>query len=118
MDFDQQSSPQAGDPDGGRQMVDGRGREDGEPNRREARRFLQIQSRQGAIELNRFQKPEPMGGEGRQAFESITELGLVERRAQIVAEIARDRQPAHSRTSGGGALQHRKRPDWLSGKLK
>ena len=37
----------------------------------EAGRFLQIQSRQRAIELNRFQEPEPMGGERRQAFESV-----------------------------------------------
>ena len=61
MDLDQQFPPQAGDPDRRRQMVDGRGGEDGEPDRLEAGRFLHIQSRKRPIELNRFQKPEPMG---------------------------------------------------------
>ena len=110
MDLDQQSPPQAGDPDGRRQMINGRRREDGEPDGSEAGRFLQIQSRQGAIELNRFQKPEPMGGERRQAFESVVRLGLIQRRTQIVAKIGRNRQPAHRRTSGGGALEHKNDP--------
>jgi hypothetical protein len=35
---------------------------------------------------------------------------LIQRGAQIVAEIGRERQPAHSRTSGGGALQHENDP--------
>ena len=94
-------------------MIDGRGREDGEPDRLEAGRFLQIQSRQCAIELDCLQKSEPAGGERSEALESLRRLGLRERRAQILAEIARDRQPVHHRTSGGGALQHGKRPDLL-----
>ena len=49
-----------------------------------AGRFPQAQSAQCAIELNRFQKPEPMGGERGQAFETITRLALIERHAQIV----------------------------------
>ena len=110
MNLDQQSPPQAGDPDGRRQMINGRRREDREPDGSEAGRFLQIQPRQGAIELNRFQKPEPMGGERRQAFESVARLGLIQRRTQVVAKIGRDRQPAHGRTSGGGALGHKNDP--------
>jgi hypothetical protein len=63
MDLDQQPPPQAGDPDRRRQMIDGRGRQDGEPERLEANRFFQSQSRQGAIELNRLQKTEPVAGQ-------------------------------------------------------
>ena len=63
MDVDQQFSPQAGDPDRGRQMIDGRGGEDGEPDRLEARRFLEAKARERAIELDCLQKGEPMGGE-------------------------------------------------------
>ena len=36
IDFDQQSSAQAGDSDRGRQMIDGRGSKQGEPNQRKA----------------------------------------------------------------------------------
>ena len=105
MDLDQQSAPQAGDPDRGGQMIDGRGREDGEPDRLEAGRFLQIQSRERPVELYGLQKTQPMAGQRGQAFKAVAGLGLSERRAQIVAEIARERQPAHRRTSGGGALR-------------
>ena len=87
-------------------MIDGRGRENGETDRLKAGRFLQIQSRQRAIELHRFHKSEPARGKRGEAVERIPRLGLIERRAQIAAEIACDRQPAHDRTSGGGALQH------------
>jgi hypothetical protein len=45
LDLDQQLPAQAGDSDRRRQMIDGRGREDGEPDGLEAGRFLQIQSR-------------------------------------------------------------------------
>ena len=87
-------------------MIDGRGREDGEPDRLETWRFLQIQSRQRAIELHRFQKTEPARSKRGEAVERIRRHGLIERRAQIAAEIVRDRQPAHDWTTGGGALQH------------
>ena len=63
-----------------------------------------------AIELHRFQKPEPMRGKRGQAVERVRRLGLIERCAQIAAEIARDRQPAHHRTSGGGGLLHESDP--------
>ena len=49
-------------------------------------------------------KAEPMGGERGQAFETLGRLGLSQRRAQILAEIARDRQPVHHRTSRGSGL--------------
>ena len=45
MDVDQQFSPEAGDPDRGREMIDGRGGEDGEPDRLKAGRVLDAQAR-------------------------------------------------------------------------
>ena len=68
-------------------MIDGRGREDSEPDRLEAGRFLQIQSRQCAIELDCLQKSEPAGGERSEALESLRRLGSSERGAQILAKI-------------------------------
>ena len=82
------------------QMIDGRRGEDGEPDRLKARRFLMPEARQGAIELDRLQKSEPIGGERGQALETILRLGLSQRSAQILAEISRNRQPVHHRTSG------------------
>ena len=75
MDLDQQSAPEARDPDRGRQMIDGRGGDNGEPDRREAGRFRRAQPGESAIELNRLQKPEPMAGQRRQAFEPLAGLG-------------------------------------------
>ena len=91
-------------------MIDGRGREDGETHRVEAGRLLWIQSRQRAIELHRFHKSEPARGKRGEAVERIPRLGLIERCAQIAAEIMRDRQPAQRRTSGGGGLLHQSDP--------
>ncbi len=111
MDLDQQSPPQAGDPDRGGQMVDGRGREDGQPDRLEAGRFLHIQSRDRPVELHGLQEPEPMARQRGQALKAVRRLRLVQRGAQIAAEIGRGRQPAHGRTSGGGAIQHKNDPN-------
>ena len=91
-------------------MVDRRGREDGEADRLEAGRFLHIQSRERPIELNRLQESEPMARQRGQALEAIRQLRLVQRGAQIAAEIGRGRQPGHGRTSGGGAIQHKNDP--------
>src|SRR5271163_3982162 len=93
-------------------MIDGGGSEDCEPNRQKARRFLQAQSAQSAIELDRFQEPKPTGGEGSQALETFSWLGSIQRRAQISAEITRDRQPAHHRRTGGGGLHRNDRIQW------
>ena len=110
MDLDQQSPPEARDPDRGRQMIDGRGGDNGEPDRREAGRFRRAQPGESAIELNRLQEPEPMAGQRRQAFEPLGRPCLTQRGAEIAAEIGRDRQPAHCRTSGGGGLRHKEGP--------
>ena len=64
-------------------MIDGRGGEDGEPDRLKARRFLQAEARERAIELDGLQEGEPMGGERGQAFETIGRLGSSQRCAQI-----------------------------------
>jgi hypothetical protein len=56
-------------------MIDGGGRKDDEPNRHKARRFLQAESAQCAIKLDRFEEPKPTGGEGCQALETLGWLG-------------------------------------------
>ena len=60
MDVNQQSSPEAGDPDRGREMIDGRGGEHGEPNRQEAGCFLHAQTAPPRGRA-RFDRP-PQGG--------------------------------------------------------
>jgi hypothetical protein len=97
MDVDQQFAPQAGDPDRGRQMIDGRGGEDGEPYRLEAGRYLDLEARQGAVELDSLQEGEPMGGDRCQRFETVRRLDPSQRRAQVLAEVASNRQPVHHR---------------------
>ena len=59
---------------------------------------------QCAIELDRFQKPKSMTGEDSQAFQTFSRLGFIQRRAQISAEITRNRQPAHHRRTWGGGI--------------
>ena len=104
MDLDQQSSPQTGDADRGGQMIDGRRGEDGEPDRLKAGGFLDPEARQGAIELDRLHKSQPMAGERGQTLETTLRRGPRQRSAQILAEIARDREPVHHRASGGSGL--------------
>ena len=75
----------------------------------EARRFLSAQTRQRAIELDCLQESEPAGGERGEALETIRRLGSSQRRAEIRAEIPRDRQPVHHRTTRGSGLHGRDR---------
>src|SRR5713101_7332398 len=90
-------------------MIDSRGGKDSEPNRRKARRLLQAQAAERTIDLDRLQETESKRGERGQVLKRFCWPAGIQSRAQIPAEIRRDRQPAHHRTARGGALHRNDR---------
>ena len=81
MYVDQQPSAQAGNTDRGRQMIDGRGSEDGEPDRQKAGCFLQTQPAECAVELDRFQEAKSISGEEGEFLETICWTDTIQGRA-------------------------------------
>ena len=60
MNIDEQVPPQAGDPDCRQEMIDGRGCEDGQSDRRKPRARLGRNPAQRAVELDRLEKAQSM----------------------------------------------------------
>ena len=93
-------------------MINGRGGKDGKPDRLKARRFLRAKARERTVKLDGLQEGKPMGGERGEAYEAMDRFGLSQRRALILAEIARDRQPVHHRATRGNRLHGGDRIGW------
>ena len=103
MDVDQKPTPQTCDTDRRLEVIERGGAENSEAEgRKAARRFLG-KCTDRAIKLDRLQKAKAVPGERGQPFEPI---GGSQRRAQIVSEARRERQPLHH---GQGSLNSGRR---------